>query len=216
MRQELLDRRARDHLRPGALPLGDQRQIQEQCFLVAAAVDLEADGEAGAAEPRGNRHRRKAGDVPGDREGAGVELADEHVADLVGDRPFRVERLVGVGGADDEVDLLEQRSDGLVELDAERLEPSGVLGPVEVDERQALARKEEAWRARLAPVVDSFALRVPERLRVVTRPSPPRSLAQTLLHKLRKARACIREVGYRGFVRIVYHKARTQLGRLWR
>src|SRR5207248_5016684 len=44
------------------------------------------------------------------------------------------EGLVGVGGADDEVDLLEEVGRGVVDVDAESLEAGGVLGPVHVGE----------------------------------------------------------------------------------
>ena len=36
-----------------------------------------------------------------------------------------------------------------------------------------------------------------------------------LLHKLRKIRVCVREVGYRGLLRIVSYKARRMLRRGW-
>ena len=60
---------------PGALPLGEQGQVQQQGLLVAAAVDLEADGESAGAQAAGDGHGGVAGHVPRDGEAARVEGA---------------------------------------------------------------------------------------------------------------------------------------------
>lgn len=87
---------------------------------------------------------------------------------------------------------------------------------------------EVSWRAQLAFVTDSFALRVPGRLRILTDFTPanlrrlrariasrqpePQPSSNSWLTLLRKARACLQSSKYRGLARAIWHKLRRVVG----
>src|SRR5262249_8462673 len=68
------------------------------------------------------------------------------------------------------------------------------------------------WGSRLAPVTDSFALRVPERLRIVS--SSAKAPVNGVSAYLRKARDCVQHLGWRGLARKMAGKVLTGLRRL--
>jgi hypothetical protein len=75
---------------------------------------------------------------------------------------------------------------------------------------QAAPRRRQCWRARLARVTDSFALRVPGRLRVE---SETRKLRYRLASLLRRLGGCVCRRDWRGAVQILGDRRRRQLGR---